>query len=48
MIDYSRNQLTFIVTLSTEYAAQKFELFLQHYQEPTPSQQKRKPENDDA
>lgn len=48
MIDYSRNQLTFIVTLSTEYAAQKFELLLQHYTEATPPQQKQKPQNDDS
>ena len=41
MIDYSRNQLTFIVTLSTEYAAQKFELLLRNWQEPTVPQRKR-------
>ena len=41
MIDYSRNQLTFIVTVSSEYAAQKFELLLQNWQEPKTPQQKK-------
>lgn len=39
-MNYTRDRNLFTVTLTSEYAAQKFELLLQNYEEATPSQSK--------